>query len=263
MTKNELHIGLQKHIPLPKSGLFINDELPKLPDKYRAQIFDPLKHHFNPLAQMDYLKASRFVQIIDALFERGNSTLTKDTGLDFIGETLETPPTSLADLISIPEKKATTGHIWAYNKIKQLTRSPILNKVLSKNTHQFPFNTTSLILAKIDRAELGDFDALALGLLLISQYKGQLIIPDLAFYGRDIHTNLISQNRLIAGVNYLDELKRKAPELRQAVLLIKDKIPNGVLYKDAIELAQLAGHRPDPDIDNNDYNNFIDDAMAS
>jgi hypothetical protein len=33
----------------------------------------------------------------------------------------------------------------------------------------------------------------------MSYYKGQLVIPDFGFYGRDIHSRLIREERLIAG----------------------------------------------------------------
>ena len=47
---------------------------------------------------------------------------------------------------------------------------------------------TDVVLAKLDRAELGDFDALVLGLLLMSHFKGQIVVPDFGFYGREAHT---------------------------------------------------------------------------
>jgi hypothetical protein len=85
---------------------------------------------------------------------------------------------------------------------------------------------------------------LVLGLLLINQFNGQVVIPDFGFYGRDAHISLIRQNRLIAGLNYLDELKLRAPDLRYAILAIKDKTAQGALYEDADTLARLAGKEP-------------------
>jgi hypothetical protein len=49
------------------------------------------------------------------------------------------------------------------------------------------------------------------------------------------HIGLIRQNRLIAGVNFMDEL---TPNLRNGVLLIKDKEGSGTTYDDAVELAK-------------------------
>ena len=77
--------------------------------------------------------------------------------------------------------------------------SPVLRRVLCHPTN-FSFNPRSTILARINRAELGDFDALVLGLLLISLFEGQVVVPDFGFYGREHHIALIRQNRLSAGV---------------------------------------------------------------
>jgi hypothetical protein len=62
-------------------------------------------------------------------------------------------------------------------------------------------------------AELGEHDAKILGSLLISQFKGQIIVPDFGFYARDFHASLIRENRLIAGVHSLSELDRKMQHL--------------------------------------------------
>jgi hypothetical protein len=93
-------------------------------------------------------------------------------------------------------------------------------------------------MVRTNRAELGDFDALVLGLLLMAQFKGQIVVPDFGFYGRDLHASLIRQNRLIAGVNSLAEL---TPKLRQSMLLIKDKVACSTTGDDAETLALYAG----------------------
>lgn len=98
------------------------------------------------------------------------------------------------------------------------------------------------MLVRLNRSELGRFDALALGLFLIGQSKGHhIVLPNLGFYGRDHHVQLIDQERLVAGVNYLDELPL---HLKQACLLISDKEGHGALYDDAATLARLAGEMP-------------------
>jgi hypothetical protein len=71
--------------------------------------------------------------------------------------------------------------------------------MLCKPTN-FSFNPNSMIVARISRKELGDFDALVLGLLLMSHTKAQVVVPDFGFYGRDIHSRLIREARLIAGI---------------------------------------------------------------
>jgi hypothetical protein len=46
----------------------------------------------------------------------------------------------------------------------------------------------------------------------MSHGQGQVVVPDLGFYGRDFHSRLIREERLIAGVNYLETAKRTAPK---------------------------------------------------
>jgi hypothetical protein len=87
-------------------------------------------------------------------------------------------------------------------------------------------------------AELGRFDALVLGFLLIAQFKGQLVIPKFGFYGREAHVNLIEEDRLIAGVNTLGEL---SPLMRQNMLLVPEKVASGAIADDAEELAKYEG----------------------
>ncbi len=164
---NKIYIGTTPIAP-PKGGyLFIHDEVPDLP---RARVFDPTIHSFNPLQQLTYRGANELVEIFDALFSRGDSTLTKDTGLDFIAEALDQAPASLDTLIPVPDRKSSTGHVWAYGKVRRLMRSPVLSRMLCTPTN-FSFNPRSTILARVNRAELGDFDALAIGLFLMAHYK--------------------------------------------------------------------------------------------
>jgi hypothetical protein len=140
--------------------------------------------------------------------------------------------------------------------MSSLLFSPTRRNVLCKPTN-FSFNVNSVIQARINRAELGDKTALVLGLFLMSHYKGQLIVPDFGFYGRDIHTRLVREERLIAGVNFLGEL---SPALRKTVLLIDKKVPSGATVEDAEELAKYV--RPALGRDTNRYRAFIEDAIA-
>jgi hypothetical protein len=251
---NRIYIGTTPVEP-PKGGyLFIHDEVP---DLHRARVFDPTTDSFNPLKDIDYRKASELVEIFDSLFSRGDSTLTKDTGLDFIAEALDGTPTTLDELIEKPDKKSPPGHIWAYGKIQRLMRSPVLRHMLCTPTN-FSFKPNSSILARVNRAELGDFDALAIGLFLMAQFKGQIVVPDFGFYGRETHVSLIRENRLVAGVRFLDELPK---HLRRSVLLIKDKVVAGALYDDVLLLAKHEGLQPDPLRQDNALQRFIEQAM--
>ena len=131
--------------------------------------------------------------------------------------------------------------------------SPVLKRVLCNRTN-FSFNVRSTILVPINRGELGDFDALVLGLFLMAHFKGQLVVPDFGFYGRDAHMAYVRQGRLIAGVDVLNELP---PKLRQGMLLIKDKVASGATFEDASTLAQYAGLQPSTV----GFNEFVENAM--
>jgi hypothetical protein len=234
--KNTLYVGLANEIELPGADfLYINDTVPKFP---KARIFDPTAHSFNPLARLDYRKASIIVEIFDALFDRGNSTLTKDTGLDFIAEALEKKPRFLYDLIPRPDKKDSTGHIWAYGKVQRILRSPILKTVLCRKPN-FNLNRNSVILAKLDKSGIGRFDCLVLGLFLMAEFMGQIVVPDFGFYGRPLHTDLIEQGRLIAGVRRLSQIKD--PDLRDECLLMEHKIGSHTTVADAKLLIDYEG----------------------
>lgn len=89
--------------------------------------------------------------------------------------------------------------------------------------------------------ELGDFDALVLGLVIMAHYKGQLVVPDFGFYGREAHASLVGEGRLIAGVNKLSEL---SPRPRQTVLSMNDRAGSSAVFEDAETLAPYAGLQP-------------------
>lgn len=248
---NILFVGdntkIVKH--LPSSYLLIDDgkliDQIDFPRRRRITHFDVTKHHFNPLKDIDYLRKCEFVDIIDALFPAGANTLTKDTGLTYILKALDTNPKTLDRLIPLPDRKSTPGHIWAYDKIDRILFSPFLRPVLTK-AKDFPFK--GIVLARLDRAKLGDFDCKVLANFLISNYKGAVVIPDFGFYGAKHHLALITQNRLIAGVNFLDETN-----LRSSLLLISEKRAAHCTADDAETLAGYSGLSPHSNV----YNEFI------
>jgi hypothetical protein len=138
--------------------------------------------------------------------------------------------------------------------IDDLLVSPVLKRVLCNPTN-FSFNPRSAILAKLSRKELGEFDALVLGLFLIAHFEGQLVVPDFGFYGREAHVSLIREGRLIAGVNTLSELPAA---VRRSILLIKDNVASGTTLEDAETLAayeRLAKGTVG-------FNDFVQGAMA-
>jgi len=238
---NQLHVGFACNIELPKSGLFINDEIPKIP---RSRIFDIEKHCFNPLQNIDYRKARQIADVLYTTTPQGENTLTVRNGRRAL----------LRALLEAERLDKIDGDEEVMGMIDDILISPVLRRILCNPTN-FSFNPNSLILVRLNRAELGDFDALVLCLLLMSHFQGQIIIPDFGFYGRLAHISLIRQDRLIAGVNTLSELE---PRLRHNILLIKDKVASGATSDDADTLARYAMLVPNT----NAYRDFVTEAMA-
>lgn len=226
---------------LPKGGfLYINDEVPEIK---RARILDPHKHCFNPLKDIDYRKARELAELLYTIAPQGENTLTVRNGKRAL----------LKALLEAKTLDKVKGDDEVRGMIGDLLVSPLLRQVLCNPTN-FSFNQNSVILARINRVELGDFDSLVLGLFLISQFQGQIVVPDFGFYGRDAHMRLIREGRLIAGVNTLNEMP---PKLRQAALLIRDKVGSGTTFEDAETLANYSGF---PNVAKG-YKDFVQDAM--
>jgi hypothetical protein len=237
---NALFVGMTKEVELPKSGfLIIDDHVRDIP---RSRVFDPALHSLNPLKELTYKRAREIAEIVYTVFPQGADTLTVRNG----------KRTLLAELLN--KWKAPRLDKLKNEEVGDLLMSPVLRKVLCHPTN-FSFNPRSVIQARINRAELGDFDALVLGLVLMSYYKGQIIVSDLGFYGRDMHIGLIREQRLVAGVNFLGELPVK---LRNNALLIREKIASEATYDDAVTLAQFDCRFP-PRTEG--YDAFIEEAM--
>lgn len=124
----------------------------------------------------------------------------------------------------------------ALGMIQELLMSPVLSRVLCGSGKPFRFGEGTTV-TKLDRAELGDFDAFILGALLMGQHWGQVVLPDAGFYVRDSHMILIRQNRLTIACNFLSELPQK---IREAALLFEHKTARRAGYEDAKLLARYA-----------------------
>jgi hypothetical protein len=174
--KNTLYVGFSKKIEVPRSGcIFIDDEVRDIP---RARIFDPLKHSFSPLAGLDYRKAREIAEVLYTISPQGENTLTVRNGKRALlkarlsGERLDKiqPP------ISYGRAKKSDNDDEVSGMIDDLLVSPILRRVLCNPLTEFSFNPKSVIFARLNRAELGDFDALVLGLFLMAHFKGQVVV---------------------------------------------------------------------------------------
>jgi hypothetical protein len=243
-----------KHVP--QTFLLIDDgsiiDRLTFPKRRKITRFDPAKHSFNPLATIDHKRARDFLGVLNAVFPQGENTLTRGNADTFLLEALTGHPTRLDRLICEPTDLKDTGHVEAYRKIRTLLLSPVLNRVLCRPTN---LSFKGILLARLNRAELGDFDCFVLGNLLIGQYQGHIIVPDFGFYAAPHHTSLIRQGRLTAGVNFLDEVPLR---LRQSLLLMPDKIASHATFDDAETLAVYCGLARGT----NEFNDYVAHAMA-
>lgn len=243
---NKLYLGFSKQIDFPKGKfLFINDEIPNIP---KARIFEPTKDCFNPLQNINYRSARELADALYTIAPQGENTLTVRNGKRAL----------LPLLLKARRFDNIKGDEEVTGMVDDLLNSPVLNRVLCTTGNQFSFNPNSIVLARLNRRELGDFDALVLGLFLMNQFKGQIIVPDGGFYLREAHVSLIREERLIIGLNTLSELPLR---LRQAVLLIKDKDASGALFEDADTLARYSDNFLDRTPDTHGYNDFVTNAM--
>jgi hypothetical protein len=246
---------------LPESFLLVDDgpviDHLLLRKRRRVTRLDLSHHALNPLKGIDYLKARQFVGIINAVFPEGESTLTRKNSTYVLLKALLGSKTRTLETLLAPSKDP--GEQDAYQKIQTLLLSPILKHFLCTPTTlrlTGRHTTHNIILARLDRATLGDFDCFVLGNLLISAYSGPVVIPDFGFYAIPHHIQLMRQERLIAGLNTLSE-KRISPEIRQQLLLVRPKLARRCAFDDAETLASYAGIPKHI----NAYSDFIDEAM--
>lgn len=226
---NKIYIGVNRELELPKGGYLVLDDEVTAPAR---AIFEPGECSFNPLEEVDYRKARDLAATFYALSPQGENTLTVRNGKRALVKLLL--DAERLDDLGTPKDDAERE---AVGMVEDVLVSPVLWGVLCGEGQKFRFSPDTKIVARVNRAELGDFDALALGLFLIGQAKGQVAIKDFGFYGREGHLSLIREERLIVGVNFLSELPEK---LRSAVLLMQEKVGAGAIFEDAETLAKYA-----------------------
>jgi hypothetical protein len=232
---------------LPDTFLLIDDgpliDAINIPPRRAVTIFDPAIHSFDPLKGMTYRRARDFIAVLDAVFPEGESTLTRKNANFVMLDALLKKPKRLDALIPA---KADSAYVDARQKIQTLLFSPILKNVLTRPTN---ISFKGIVLAKLNRAEHGDFDCFVLANLLIAQYKASVVIPDFGFYACPPHHDLLRQGRLIAGINSFDEV----PSFKQTLLLLQNKTASRCSADDAKQLALYEGLLPGT----NAYNDFI------
>jgi hypothetical protein len=219
------------------------------PKSWHVERLDFSKHHLDILKDTTYERASLYVDAIEASFPAGANTLTKQDSPVVLLEALMNEPKSLDTLIRKPKKTDSNGHIAAYSKIQRLQLSPVLSSFLSGKTN---FSLSGVVLARLDN-RLTRFDRIFLANLLASAYQGQVIITNLGQYACDLHRTLLDENRLIAGVNFLDEVPFK-----NDLLLVEDKVGLKTTAKDAETLADYCCPFPKG---TKGYSEYIEDCM--
>ncbi len=235
---------------LPSRFLLIDDgpliDRITLPARRALTVFDVAKHAFNPLRAMDYRKAREFIDVLDGTFPEGENTLTRKNSNFVLLNALLSGQRRLDTLTHPCAGASKEGFLDASQKIQTLLLSPVLKRVLTGPTN-FSFKGT--IFARLNRAELGDFDCFILANLLVSQYQGTVVIPDFGFYACPFHVSLIRQQRLVAGINSFSDI----PTLKHHLMLIDTKIGSHCTPDDAEILALYAGIPRDT----NAYSDFI------
>lgn len=225
---NHLVIGLtdktDRLLQTEPPYLWIGDEPPGVP---RATYFDPYKHCFN-LLPADHKKARDLSALVYSIFPEGANTLTVRNGRRALAALFK----RAKRLDKLNAK--TDPELEAEAAVGDILFSPVLERIFCGGD-LFDFDPDTTIIARINRAELGDFDAFVLGTFLMSQYQGQIVLEDAGFYLRPLHTTLIRQDRLALALNYLAELDGR--RLEQAVLAIKDKHVGRVTLEDAERLV--------------------------
>jgi hypothetical protein len=237
---NKLYIGLaDKHFDTQPGSLMITDT-PNLVKG--AKIFDPTKHGLN-LLPMEYKEARKFAA---ALYD-DNELMTYRNGKRAITRLVRQ-----ANGLDRLDYQRTDDDKEAKSVIYDLLQSPLLNDTLLKPPPRWLFSGSTIV-ARINRAEIGDDDAKVIANILTLRFKGQVIIEDFGFYARRFHASLFRENWPIAGVYTLSELE---PKLRQLCLLM-EKEGHGCTYDDAETLAKYAGLVPRTE----GFNAFVKEAM--
>jgi hypothetical protein len=120
------------------------------------------------------------------------------------------------------------------NKLGTLLMSPMIRNIVGQE-HTTISDETTVIIANLDRAKLGDITARLLGGLLITRSTGNVLVNDYGFFSAPLP---LPQNRFTLAVNFLDELSQR---LRSDVLGIERKFVFKTHRKDADELSFHVG----------------------
>jgi hypothetical protein len=124
------------------------------------------------------------------------------------------------------------------NKIGTLLMSPTIRNIVGQPRSTFSLSGRNIVIANLDRSEVGDLTARLLGGLLIARSVGHVYINDFPFFASDHFATLLPQERFSISLSFLDEV---APKLQQSLLSIEDKVALKTSPKDAERLMFYLG----------------------
>jgi hypothetical protein len=229
---------------LPTRYLLINDgEVSDdlVPPHNDVLYFDPAVHSFDVLEGMNHRRARDLANVLYAADPGGENTLTVRNGKRALSKLL----LDAKSLDHITGNRKDPAIAEALGLLEDVLFSPLVRNVLCRRTnfsflsrHKGKRSGPKTIIARLNRAELGDKDCFIIGNLLALMYQGHIVIPDFGFYACPSHMSLIRQQRLTAGVRNLEQLP---PLFRQAVLQLEPRTGAGATFDDAETLALTAG----------------------
>jgi hypothetical protein len=161
---------------LTEGCLYIGDEIRDVPAKYRPKIFDPTKHPLNAPDGISKQEARRLARLMyEAASAKEESTLTERNGrralaryfvkfdrLDKIEAWLQKKVAAAENAKKGDKVSFTPTHAEVLGMLEDVLFTDELRAVLCKG-RSFEFPSDRPVLARINRDELGDEDALTLG----------------------------------------------------------------------------------------------------
>jgi len=124
------------------------------------------------------------------------------------------------------------------SKVGKLLMSPTLRNIFGQQFSTFSLSAPKIVIAKLDRAKLGDLTTYLLGSLLIARSVNHTYVHQLGFFSSDHLAAHITRGNFTVTVDFLDQL---TPKLRQTVLQFDQKYVFKTNRDDAQELAFYVG----------------------
>ena len=124
------------------------------------------------------------------------------------------------------------------NKVGTLLMSPAIRNIVGQPHSTFSLTKKYIVIANLDRNEIGDLTARLLGGLLIARSSGHVYINDFPFFASEHFASLFPQERFSVSLSFLDEVP---PKLQQSLLSIEDKVALQTSPSDAERLMFYLG----------------------